>query len=97
MLMTTQDGGIIDDDPLGRRLTRRRFPRGEQRMLLLQVSFDTIAAADPPKLREIIANASAVRVTARACHKPEIVTTATVIVQRAQRRLAWIKRQEAKA
>lgn len=77
----------------GRPRTRRRYPDGEQRTLMLQVAFDEIATSGPPKLIDIAARAEAMRVQARLSGDPGLQQAAEVIRERAERRLAWFRRQ----
>jgi hypothetical protein len=90
-LALSPDGSVVERKKLGRR--RARYPAGEERTIMLQIAYDEIAVADPPKLRKIIENAETVRVTAQACRQPAIAKSAIAIKERAERRLAALKRQ----
>jgi hypothetical protein len=96
-LEVDDDGWVIDTPQRGTPLSRPRYRGGEAHTLLLQIAFDRIATSDPPKLISIAAEAESLRVRARLNGDPALERSAQVIVERAERRLAWFKRQEAKA
>ena len=95
MLMPTIDGGIIDRKKPGR--PRTHFPRGERRETMLVIAYAEIAEAQPTKLQTIIARADALRVAAKMRGDRGLQRDALAIIERGERRLAWFKRQEAKA
>ena len=78
-------------------MSRPRYRDGEQHTLLLQVCYDEIAVAQPPRLIDIAARAEATRVTARLSGDHALEETATAIRERAERRLNALRRNAAQA
>jgi hypothetical protein len=64
---------------------------------LLQVAFAEIAEAGPAKLSDIAARADVLRVRAKMRGDYSLQRAALMILERAERRLRWFKRKEAKA
>jgi hypothetical protein len=60
---------------------------------MLQIAYLVIAEAQPLRLREIIAKAECLRVRARMFGDHALAKSALAIKERAERRLAWFKRQ----
>ena len=89
--------GSVTEAPTKRGRPRTHFPRGERREILLTVSYQEIAEAQPAKLREIIERADALRIAAKARGDRGLERSALAILKRAQRRLNWFLRQGEKA
>jgi hypothetical protein len=92
-LSVAPDGSVVDRKKPGR--PRARFPANERRETPLVIAYSEIAEAQPLRLREIIERAETVRVTGRALANPSLQRAALAIIERAERRLNWFRRQEA--
>jgi hypothetical protein len=92
-LTVDRDHAVIDRKPVGR--PRTRFPRGEQRQILLAIAFSEISEAGPSKLRAIIEKARTLRIAARLSRDPLLARTASAIIEHAERKLKALKRRGA--
>jgi hypothetical protein len=91
-LQPSDDGSVIEaPEMVGER--RAFHTSAEDRDLIFKAAYQEIATANPRKLVAIAARASALCVQARLSGDPALERSATEIRTRAERRLAWFKRQ----
>ena len=98
MTLTVSPGGAVAEAEARKRPGRPRthFPPDEKRMMLLQIAFAEIAEAEPLRLRDIAERADVLLVRAKMRRHHGLAGDALMILERAERRLRALKRQEAK-
>jgi hypothetical protein len=97
MSLTVDDTGEVIEAPKRRGRQRARLTNEQTDEQLLQAAYLAVAQAEPPRLREIATFAESQRTLAKSRGLEADAALFEEIRERAERRLAWFERQEAKA